>query len=404
MKEDSGLRLSLRGQGHHPNRLETVRRQLVKQGLTLRQISDSNPTQYGLFDPRIPDVLARHLDSAIRYTPDPKGWLPAREALAARFGGQPDDYWLTASTSEAYSWLLTALADPGASVAVPQPGYPLFEALTQLTSLRLVTYDSHYFHPSGWEYDLDSVKRALDDPGIRAFVIVSPNNPTGAYIGQPDCQVITKLLIEKRLPLIADEVFFPFTLDDSPHQRVAEMTQLADADSVVITLDGCSKLLAAPQLKLSWLRLQGPAKLTRPLADSLDMIADAFLSVNSIVACALPDLLELANDCIERVASRCRANLATLSELGDNYRVRQTQAGWMALVDLPPVFETDAMPETLLQAGLDAHPGWFYDIDSSTVIALSLLPEPSMFADSLQQIQTITGGLKCSPANNVSVD
>jgi len=388
-------------------------RTLAEADSVVMDLTDSNPTRHGLTDPAIMDVLARHLGEAAAYTPDPKGWRPARDALASRFGGEADDYWLTASTSEAYSWLFAALADPGDAVAAPVPGYPLIEPLARLADIRQLPYRAFYIHPHGWELDLDSVRAVLASPSIRAFVAVSPNNPTGAYVHPEETAALGHHCAQAGVPIIADEVFFPYALTrcewdaahDSdlvlqsqsshprhvelempPHRRIADS---AGPDAVVATLDGLSKLLAAPQLKLGWIRLSGPRELTSPLARVLDTIADTFLSVNSPVACALPELLGLADGTVTRVRQRCLTNLAALGALEDGFRVRHTDGGWMALVDVPPVMDDDQLALALLDAGLTAHPGWFYDVADANVLALSLLPEPSVFADGLERLQSV---------------
>ena len=87
---------------------------------------------------------------------------------------------LTASTSEAYSWLFKLLCDPGDAVLVPKPSYPLFEHLTRLEGVRAVPYRLEYH--GRWEIDFASLRAA---PGRRAAVlIVSPNNPTGSYVSR----------------------------------------------------------------------------------------------------------------------------------------------------------------------------------------------------------------------------
>ena len=406
------MRLSARAEVTPPNELALARQQHIG---AVTELTDSNPTRHGLMDPLVMDIVARHLDEARRYSPDPHGWRPAREALASRYGGSADDYWLTASTSEAYSWLFAVLADPGDSVAVPGPGYPLVEPLARLSGLYTVPYRSQYLHPHGWELDLDSVRGVIlptspvilpsspvilpSSPvilpqagplpqAVRALVAVNPNNPTGAYIAHDQAVQLGAMCAKAGLPIIADEVFFPFLLDDSS-DRAAPM-RLADAvgpDAVVVTLDGLSKLLAAPQLKLGWIRLSGPSKLTKPLADALDVVADTFLSVNSPVACALPELLELADASIAQIRARCSANLRALDGLGDGFRVRRTQGGWTALVDVPRVADDDTLAHRLLEAGLSAHPGWFYDVPDNACLALSLLPEPTAFAESLKRLE-----------------
>ena len=379
------LRLAARAAVPPPNDLTLARRHHVG---FITELTDSNPTRHGLTDPAVMDVVARHLDEARRYEPDPRGWRPAREALAARFGGGPDDYWLTASTSEAYSWLFAVLADPGDAATVPVPGYPLVEPLARLAGARTVPYRSVYLHPHGWELDLDSVELA----GIRAVVAVNPNNPTGAYVAPDQAARLAALCASAGAPIIADEVFFPFILDGPSDAPPTRLVDAVGSDAVVVTLDGLSKLLAAPQLKLGWLRLSGPPALTAPMAEALDVVADAFLSVNSPVACALPELLELADGTVERIRTRCLANLRSLGGLGGGYRVRRTQGGWTALLDVPKVAGDDALARRLLDVGLSAHPGWFYDVDDASCLAISLLPEPSAFTDSLQRLtQAIDG-------------
>ncbi|MCL2489709.1 MAG: pyridoxal phosphate-dependent aminotransferase [Propionibacteriaceae bacterium] len=378
------LRLSSRVAFEPPNDLAAARQAAQARGDAIWDLTDSNPTRHGLMDPAVMEVLAKHLDEAARYAPDPKGWLPARQALAARFGGQADDYWLTASTSEAYSWLFTVLAEPGETVGVPVPGYPLVEPLARLAGLQAVPYPSFYVHPHGWELNLDAARRVAEQ--VRAMVVVNPNNPTGAYVDPPAAAALGEACANAGVPLIADEVFFPFRLDGAVvHRPVADAA--AGTGAVVITLDGLSKLLAAPQLKVSWLRLSGSAELTSPLADVLDTVADTFLSVNSPAACALPELLALADSSVARIRARCATNLASLQGLGDDYRVRHTEGGWTALIDVPRVLDDDELVRRLLADGLAAHPGWFYDVTSAGSIAVSLLPEPEAFADSLRRLR-----------------
>ncbi|MDR1355393.1 MAG: pyridoxal phosphate-dependent aminotransferase [Propionibacteriaceae bacterium] len=346
--------------------------QLRAQQVGISELTDSNPTNHNLFDPEILDVVAAATRNAGSYQPHPRGSLLAREALAANFGGSPDDYWLTASTSESYNWLFTLLADPGGRVAVPNPGYPLINPLARLAGLEQVAYRTLYLHPHGWEYDLDSVANAATQ--TQAFVVVNPNNPTGSYTDTATAVALTEILTRSGTPLICDEVFFPFTLDSTLHP-----TRLAgNTAHVTFGLDGLSKLLAAPQLKLGWIRLSGPPNETAPYARALDAIADNYLTVGSPIAVALPALLEQAATSTARTCDRIRNNYLIVQQVfADNgYRVRHTAGGWMVLIDTPPIIDDDALALRILNtAHLAVHPGWFYDLDSPTTLALSLLPE-----------------------------
>jgi aspartate/methionine/tyrosine aminotransferase len=122
------------------NRLAVVRARMAEIPFDLTQ---SNPTACGIPYPR--DLLQGLADPrGLRYEPDPRGPRPARAAIAAgyqRWGVEvdPDRMFLAASTSEAYSFLFRLLADPGDSILVPAPSYPLFDHLARLDGIEART-------------------------------------------------------------------------------------------------------------------------------------------------------------------------------------------------------------------------------------------------------------------------
>ncbi|MCL2668444.1 MAG: pyridoxal phosphate-dependent aminotransferase [Micrococcales bacterium] len=329
-------------------------------------------------------MLAAALDQVSGYEPDPRGPVAAREALAGRYGGTPDDYWLASSTSLAYTWLLTVTCDPGDAVAVPVPGYPLVEPLARFAGVRTVGYPLFYVHPHGWSVDTDALADVLAAPDVRAVVVVSPGNPTGAYVEPTTAHLVADLCARHQVTLIADEVFAPFWLDrGSPAPSLADVAD----DVTVAVLDGLSKSLAAPQLKAAWLRLSGADEV---FAQALDAVADAYLSVSAPVACALPNLLGLVDDQVPRVRARLAANLATArAVLAAPCRVRRTDGGWSVLVDVPRTRDDDTLATHVLHAGLCAHPGWLYDLPDPATLSLSLLLDPDQFADGCRRLRAV---------------
>jgi len=95
-------------------------------------LTESNPTRAGSPYPldEIGEAFARAAHA--KYDPDPRGLLSARETLAAHLGCHIDELLITASTSEAYSFLFKLLTDPGDNVVTATPSYPLLEHLAQL--------------------------------------------------------------------------------------------------------------------------------------------------------------------------------------------------------------------------------------------------------------------------------
>jgi aspartate/methionine/tyrosine aminotransferase len=350
-------------------------------GVLLTDLTDSNPTHFGLGEPAALEAVARSTLRAGCYEPDPRGVPAAREALAERFGGSAADYWLTASTSEAYSWILAVLTDVGDSVAIPAPGYPLIEPLAALADVRTLAYPSHYLEPYGWYADTDAIAAAA---GVCAFVVVNPGNPTGAYADGPTIEAVVAACDRGDGALVIDGVFEPFAIE-------GKARSLAGEDRVVtFALGGLSKLLCAPQLKLGWMRLSGPEAALGPLRAALDKIADTYLSVNAPVAMALPELLELSDGVVQRTRERLAVNVAAARRiLGEApYRVRRCEGGWTAIVDVPRYADVDDLVLRLMrEAGLSVHPGWYYDLASAGALALSLLPEPADFEDRCRRLR-----------------
>ena len=90
------------------------------EGRPLVDLTESNPTRAGLVGANL-DALAD--PRALQYDPEPWGLAAAREAVAEYYdhAARPERIMLTASTSEAYSYLLQLLCDPGDEVLAPRP-------------------------------------------------------------------------------------------------------------------------------------------------------------------------------------------------------------------------------------------------------------------------------------------
>src|SRR5271167_4885582 len=113
--------------------------ELRAQKRQILDLTESNPTHAGIVYPSF-----NFTASFASYEPEPFGLLTARETIAREFDAPVNRVVLTASTSEAYSWLFKLLCDPGDEVLVPRPSYPLFEYLAALESVVVRPYHLRY--------------------------------------------------------------------------------------------------------------------------------------------------------------------------------------------------------------------------------------------------------------------
>src|SRR5205814_5515283 len=136
----------------------------------LLDLTNSNPTKAGIDYPldELSEIMARAARAP--YDPQPLGIRSAREAVAEHIGCDVDDVVITASTSEAYSFLFKLLTDPGDAVLTATPSYPLLEHLAALELIELRPFALE--HHQRWELDAAHVRAALTDR-TRAIVVVN---------------------------------------------------------------------------------------------------------------------------------------------------------------------------------------------------------------------------------------
>lgn len=243
------MRFSSRVKVGEPNAVTRAERAAEACGVRLTRLADSNPTRHGLGVPDLPE-----------YQASPRGPLATRETLANFLGERdgrevdPERLYLLSSTSQAYSWLMKLFCDPGDWVAAPTPGYPLVAEIARLEAVNVTYYPLEWV--GRWEMNLDGLARfgsplhevpsgipanfpatslpnsrgagaviAASATGVNqprpqphpaAIIAINPNNPTGSYVQDFEREHLVEFAAANQVPLIADEVFFDFWLDESP--------------------------------------------------------------------------------------------------------------------------------------------------------------------------------------------
>ncbi|MBI3048351.1 MAG: pyridoxal phosphate-dependent aminotransferase [Acidobacteria bacterium] len=369
-----------------PNALSRAVAAARARGTAIADLTDSNPTRAGI--PYPDDLLAPLADSAaLRYEPYAFGMPAARAAVAADHARRgvvvdPAHVVLTASTSEAYSWLFKLLCDAGDSVLVPRPSYPLFEHLTALEEVRAQPYDLVY--DGRWTIDVASMLAA--PAGTRAVLVVSPNNPTGSYLAAEELAALSQLCRDRRWALIVDEVFADYPLDARD-----PLTDIAlRAGGLSFSLAGLSKSVGLPQLKLAWIVVGGPAAARDRALAALELIADSYLSVATPVQVAAAHLLHAGGTVRAAIQQRIRQNLDALRAAARGFpacEVLRAEGGWSAVIRVPATRrEEQLVVELLEREAVLAHSGYFFDFPREAYLVVSLLPPPALFADACARL------------------
>ena len=372
----------------HPNRLSRLVARKRASGAPVLDLTVSNPIRVGL---HYPDwILPALADPAgLVYDPNSAGLLRAREAVSRYYASrgarvEPEQVVLTASTSEAYSFLFKLLADPGDRVLAPKPSYPLFDFLGRLDGIELGHYQLRY--EGGWWLDVASLKAAIT-PRTKAILAVSPNNPTGSCLRTEEWDQIVAICERNKLAFIVDEVFADF--------RFIGNDTVSSDNTLVFRLNGLSKILALPQMKLAWIVVEGDPEQRAAAIEALEIIADTYLSVATPVQLAAGKWLERRESVQRALLERLRENLAILEKVmqGSAVELLPPEGGWSAVIRLPRTrTEEEWVLDLLASDNTLVQPGYFFDFEAEAYIVVSLLTPPEEMSKGIGRVVAAASG------------
>jgi len=204
---------------------------------------------FGVGDPDRP-THAFIIDRMTRAIRDPKnhlyalgGGTPAfRQQMAAffadRYGVELDaarELLALVGTKEGIGHLPLAVVNPGQTVLVPSPGYPVYQAAAIFAGAK--PYVLKLEPDRGWLPDLDAVSHDVTQNAALLFLNY-PNNPTGAVATREFFERAVAFARERDLLVAHDAAYNELYLDDQPPPSIL---QVSGARDVAIEFHSASK-------------------------------------------------------------------------------------------------------------------------------------------------------------------
>ncbi|MDH3403700.1 MAG: aminotransferase class I/II-fold pyridoxal phosphate-dependent enzyme [Acidobacteriota bacterium] len=273
-----------------------------------REILYLNIGDPNLFDFETPPHIVEATCAALRankngYAPS-SGIREAREAIErdnARKGISGIVHtFVTTGSSEAIDLAMAALVDPGDNVLLPSPGYPLYPAVMARFGGEARPYALD--EASGWQPDLESIRRGIDER-TKALVVINPNNPTGSVTGPEVLRELIAIALEHDLVLFSDEIYDRLVFEPGSFTATASLS----SEAKIITLHGLSKVFVAPGFRLGWASISGPADELGDYCEAIRKLERARLSANHPEQYAVAPALDGPMDFLAGVVGKLRA-------------------------------------------------------------------------------------------------
>ncbi len=155
------------------------------------------------------------------------------------------EIFITVGGSEAIDLALRAMVDPGDEVLIPQPSYVSYEPcaiLADAVPVIIELKEENDFRLTAQEV-LDKVTDKT-----KILVLPFPNNPTGAIMDKEDLEAIAKVVIEKDLFVISDEIYGELTYSGK-HVSIVSLPGMKER---TILINGFSKAYAMTGWRLGY--------------------------------------------------------------------------------------------------------------------------------------------------------
>jgi len=133
---------------------------------------------------------------------------------------------------------LIALLEAGDEVIYPNPGFPIYESMIRFLGARPVPMP--LVESRGFSFDLNLFRERLTDK-TKLVILNSPQNPTGGIIPPEDVKAIARMLENRDVMVLSDEIYSRIVYDGPPPLSITTFPGMLEK---TILLDGFSKTYA----------------------------------------------------------------------------------------------------------------------------------------------------------------
>lgn len=155
-----------------------------------------------------------------------------------------EDICITVGGSEALFSSFTSLINKGDKVLIPTPAYPAYENIVRILGGTVVNYNLN----QDFSINFKELEEIINKEKIKYMVLSYPCNPTGAVLSKEEYIKLVKLINDKNLIVITDEIYEAFCYDE--YYSVAMNDDIINK---VIYVGGFSKMFSITGIRVGFI-------------------------------------------------------------------------------------------------------------------------------------------------------
>ncbi|TJZ59854.1 aminotransferase class I/II-fold pyridoxal phosphate-dependent enzyme [Sphingobacterium olei] len=204
-------------------------------------------------DPELINLVTEYMQQGFnQYAPMP-GIMELRQAIANkleylyRVQVNPEtEITITSGGTQALFTAIGTVVQPGDEVIIFEPAYDSYKPSVELFGGKVIPVR---LQTPIFQIDWDEVESLISEK-TRLIIINNPNNPTATVLAQEDLLALERLVVDRNIYVLSDEVYEHIIYDERVHQSVIQYPGLRERSFLVASF---GKLLHTTGWKLGYI-------------------------------------------------------------------------------------------------------------------------------------------------------
>ena len=187
-----------------------------------------------------------------KYTPS-AGRVDLKEAIAAKLNRENNikasasNIIVTSGAKYSIFVAMFSLLAPGDEVIIPSPYWVSYPEMVKLTLGKTVFLPTK--RANDFKIDLADLEKAITSK-TKLLILNYPSNPTGVTYSREELEAILKVVKEKKIFVLSDEIYEALIYDGREHTSFASLPGAFDS---TITINGFSKTFSMTGWRIGYL-------------------------------------------------------------------------------------------------------------------------------------------------------
>ena len=329
------------------------------------------------------------LDANHHHYTGPTGIPELREAIAEDLGARydldysADEIVVTAGAQEAIMLTMLGMCAPGDDVLITSPRFTSYDTAVRLCGGNPIPVPT--FERDDFALDVKEIEKRIT-PRTRMFVLVSPNNPTGAVTPPDKIRAIAQMAIRHDLIIVADEIYGRMIYEPNEHLSIATLPGMRER---TITLNGFSKTYSMTGWRVGY--LAAPKDLVHMLTEPRHTLSINACTISQHAAlAALTGPQEPIDAMIDEYAERRAWLMPALDDIGFTYGHPGGAFYIYTNVSSSGLPSPDFCLQLLQDTGVMLFPGTMFGDESTDYIRISYLQPLPMIQEAVDRISSFS--------------